>query len=237
MDNPLREFQDQITARLPAADRLHVLEAGCGSCGHVRIDRPTHVTGIDISEKQLARNTVLDEKIRGDLQTHPLPRDRFHLIICWDVLEHLPHPEGALHNFVDALRADGLLILAFPNVFSLKGLATKFTPHAVHVWGYRRLLGSRGAGTEDYGPFRTYLRLAMAPGAIRRFAARHQLRVEYLRVYESEMQQHLRQKSRLIEGAFQASRWTLRLLTLGRWDAALCDCFVLLRKPARPVNA
>ena len=59
-----------IEGLLPAKTPLRVLEAGCGSTSHLPLDERCQLTGIDISERQLARNARLHERIVGDLETH-----------------------------------------------------------------------------------------------------------------------------------------------------------------------
>ena len=174
-----------------------MLEAGCGSAGHVRFPEGAVVTGIDLSEKQLARNPIVDEKIVGDVQYHPLQSEAFDLVVCWDVLEHLERPALALANLAGALKPGGLLLLAFPNADSLKGLAAKATPYRFHVWLYRHVVGTPHAGTEDVGPFPTYFRSTMRPAAVERLLTERGLRPVYRRLYESLMQEDVRFKVRL----------------------------------------
>src|SRR5581483_9550091 len=111
-------------------------------------------------------------------QTHPLQAEAFDAVVCWDVLEHLPHPELALENMTRALRPGGRLLLGLPRVTSPKGLATKFTPHRFHVWFYRHVFHDANAGRPGYGPYRTYLLWSLRPGALRRYAAQHGLDVD-----------------------------------------------------------
>src|SRR4051812_43966697 len=99
MTEAIRQLKTTLDRLLEGKQIEHVLEAGCGSASHISIAADACLTGIDISEKQLARNQALDEKILGDVQSYALPESRFDVIICWDVLEHLPHPELALENF------------------------------------------------------------------------------------------------------------------------------------------
>ncbi len=208
----------------------HVLEAGCGSASHISIAGDTCLTGIDISEKQLARNQALDEKILGDLQNYALPESRFDVIICWDVLEHLPQPERALENFVRALKEDGMIILAFPNLYSLKGIVTKFTPFLFHVWVRRHLFGERDAGKDDNGPFPTFLKSAIAPAAIKQFARERGLGVEFFCLYESEMHQVFKERHSTLGVVWSALGRLTQLLTFNRLAADLTDCIILLRK-------
>jgi 2-polyprenyl-3-methyl-5-hydroxy-6-metoxy-1,4-benzoquinol methylase len=169
------QLQAVLDDRLRGRAGLRVLEAGCGSTSHVRLPPDATLVGIDISQKQLDRNARLAERIRGDVQAHDLGVASFDVIICWDVLEHLPYPERALERFVRALRPDGLLVLALPHALSFKGMVTKLTPHAFHVWFYRRILGQPLAGTEDRAPFPTFMRAAIAPHRLVRFAEAHGL--------------------------------------------------------------
>ncbi len=86
---------DAVVARLLAGRPApRVLEAGCGSSSRVALPAGRWLVGVDIAPRQLDKNTVLDEKHLGDLQTFSLPGAGFDLILCWDVIEHLPHPHG-----------------------------------------------------------------------------------------------------------------------------------------------
>lgn len=212
-------------------DSVSVLEAGCGSTSYVTMGLRARVTGLDISAKQLERHPELDERILGDVETYPLERDHFDLIVCWDVLEHLRHPRRAVANLACSLGPGGLLVLALPNVLSLKGLITKFTPHAFHVWVYRRLFGWPDAGTDDRGPFRTFLRFEAAPEPMQRFAGEHGLAVDLFAAYESWSQQELRRRFRLTGRAWRTVRGAVAGLTAGRVTPELTDYILVLRKP------
>jgi ubiquinone/menaquinone biosynthesis C-methylase UbiE len=173
----LQQFLDEALAAKPA---LRLLEAGCGSASQLRFPgKQVHLTGIDISQKQLDRNLNLDVKIRADIQYYAYRPSSYDVIVCYWVLEHLPRPDLALRGFISALDEGGLIILAVPNVLSVKGLLTKYTPFPIHVWVYQRLQGRHGSGKEDTGPFRTYLRYSIRPNAIRRFAERSGLQIVY----------------------------------------------------------
>ena len=135
-----------------------VLEAGCGSCSHIEIKSKAYFIGIDISLEQLERNSNLNEKIHGDIQSYNLPKRTYDIIICWDVLEHLPNPDKALSNFSAAIKDEGIIILTMPNVLSFEGVVTKLTPHWFHIWVYRNIFHEKWAGTEGRGPFKAFLR-------------------------------------------------------------------------------
>ncbi len=224
-------LQSVIDGSLKNKNTLSVLEAGCGSTSHVCFGPNARVVGIDTSARQLERNTSLQEAILGDVQTYDLPSAAFDAIVCWDVLEHLARPEDALGRFVKAAKGGGLIVLAFPNVLSLKGLVTKFTPHSFHVWVYRHIVGNPRAGQDDCGPFPTFLRFSLRHAAIKRFARDNRLSVEYFRLYESRMHERLRNNYKICGRIWQLIQLITRMLSLGRIDAGLTDCFFVLRKP------
>jgi SAM-dependent methyltransferase len=165
---------------------LRVLDAGAGRMLRLRLPSERHVTGIDVSEEALRNHSALDRMIIGDLQTFPLERAAYDLVVCWDVLEHLADPEAALANMAAALAAGGLLVVGCPNVWSLKAWVAKLTPFRFHLWAYRSLLGKNDAGLEGNPPFRTYLRLAIAPRRLERLASSSSLEHVWTRFYVSD---------------------------------------------------
>ena len=111
-------ISDMINTALQGRPGLRLLEAGCGSASYFDFANVTRTVGIDISREQLDRNAFVQEKILGDIQTYPLARNEFDIVVCWDVLEHLSRPQEALHNLCHAVRPGGVLILGFPNLLS-----------------------------------------------------------------------------------------------------------------------
>ena len=230
--NENAQLQEVLDDFVRGRSNLRVLEAGCGSTSHVRLPADATLVGIDISEKQLARNTRLHERILGDVQTHDLGDATFDVIICWDVLEHLPHPDQALERFVRAIRPGGLIVLALPHAFSFKGLVTKATPHLVHVLFYRHVLGQKLAGTQDRAPFPTFMRSSIAPNRIVRFASEHGLHDELVLLYEGNVQLRVRKQNRLADLAFDVLGRVSRAVSRGAYDANHSDAIIVLRKSA-----
>jgi SAM-dependent methyltransferase len=226
----MKVVQRIVDQHAPGNRPREVLEAGCGSLSHL-ILAGDHLTGIDVSEQQLERNAALAVKIHGDIESYPLPEGAFDLVISWDVLEHLPGPERALENLARTLRPGGLLVLAFPNRDSVKGLATRLTPHGFHVWAYRRLWGVERAGEGDRAPFRTFLRPAIAVPAIRRFAREHGLEIVHEHLYESLMQIRLRKRHPVANVAFAVIGALGRLVSGGRRDPTHSDVIFILKRP------
>ena len=229
-EQEIRRLQRVVDGYLNGREHVSVLEAGCGSVTHLDLHGKAKVVGLDVSERQLARNTQLDERILGDVETYPLPANRFDLVVCWNVLEHVPHPDLAVANLASTLCDGGLLILAVPNAASIKGVVTKFTPHRFHLWVHRVLLGRRDAGTEGRGPFPTFMRRSMSPSALVREASARDLRVEYLRLYEGDQQRRIRRRLWLVGPIWWLLRTAVDILSVGTISSELTDCFVVFRK-------
>jgi len=226
------DLRRAVAASLPPGAPVSILEAGCGSASQLDLGPNAVVTGIDISRRQLERNTALSARINGDLQTYPLGHDAFDVVVCWNVLEHLRRPDRALDNMVRALKPGGLLVLAVPNAYSLKGWLARATPQAFHVWVYRTVFGYRNAGADDRGPFETHFAWPVTPVALRSYAAEHHLAVTHWWWHEDYGQRMLRRRLRISDRLWrQAGRWARRL-SRGRVDPDRTDYFVVLSKQA-----
>ncbi|MEJ2445870.1 MAG: methyltransferase domain-containing protein [Exilibacterium sp.] len=158
----INELNKVIKKALPPAG-ANILEAGCGSLSLVEFSKDSHITGVDISQEQLDKNTILNEKILADIQTYQFKPNTYDMIVCWDVLEHLTNPKAALDNMLPALKPNGIIVVAVPNIDSLKGLITKCSPHGFHVFVYKHILGKRDAGQPGCAPFPTVMEKIISP--------------------------------------------------------------------------
>lgn len=213
-------------ALLDGKNQLKVLEAGCGSASHIRFHAPAHVVGIDISKEQLDKNAAVQEKILGDLQTYPLPQDEFDAAVCWMVMEHLDNPRDAMLNMVRSVKPGGLLVLGFPNLLSLKGLVTKVTPLSFHRLFYI-LMGYKSR------PFPTYLRAAIIPARLMRFAQNHGCSIAFCRLEEGNQTRKVRKRFWLVNVALSAVDSVVRVVTLGRLQLLFDNCYLIVQKDAK----
>jgi SAM-dependent methyltransferase len=169
----IQKLQKIVNYHFSKTKAPKILEAGCGSFSYIDIPSDAFTVGIDISQRQLDRNPILDEKILGDIQYFKLNKETYDAIICWHVLEHLAKPKLAINNFFNAIKENGIIIISSPNPASLKGLVTKFTPLWFHVFFYRYFYGRSDAGKEDTPPFKTYMRFFISPRTLVKFAQKN----------------------------------------------------------------
>lgn len=206
-----------------------VLEAGCGSVTNINLPPNSHVTGIDISQHELDANRILSQRIVADLQSYQFPADTFDLIVCWDVLEHLPSPEMALERFVSALKPGGLLLIKIPNRDSVKATVVRLTPYWVHRFVYKLLYGHR-FGSPGVTPFRTFFRRSIAPSQLAAFAREKKLRTELCQMYESKIQRRFRESVGIGDRLTAIGDWFIRFFSFGRLTLIHSECAYVFRK-------
>jgi ubiquinone/menaquinone biosynthesis C-methylase UbiE len=101
----LRRFHHQIASLLKATGAKRILDAGCGEGFVVSYllqenDRLA-ITGLDCSlealdmARQMVPGVLFDV---GDLREMPYSDDDFDLVMCLEVLEHLPNPHEGLRE-------------------------------------------------------------------------------------------------------------------------------------------
>ena len=229
--DPRQQAQALVTRALTIRTAPRVLEAGCGARAHLDYPADARLVGIDILRSQLLRNGATSRLAQGDVTALPVASASADLVVCWDVLEHLTAPERAIAEIARVLRPGGLAVVALPNILSLKGLVTRFTPWWFHVWVYRRVLGDRTVGTDGSDQFPTALRFMLRPSGLRRLATRHGLSVQALHVYEGPVPQHLRRRHRAADLALSVAGTVTRTLSAGRYDTTLSDMIVVLARP------
>ena len=215
LSQEFQRLQAYVDRALSGDGSKRILEAGCGGFTHIRLPA-ARLVGIDISQKQLERNTSVHEKVLGDIQSYHFPDSSFDAVICFDVLEHLPHPERALQRFSQALKREGLLILKLPNVLSLKGLITKVTPLRLHKFAFRYSCRvTNFVPRPDYSPFKTYLRFSISAGSLKKQARNLGMTCDYYGFYDAQDFDWLRKK-RMLYTCYIALTTILRKLSLGK---------------------
>jgi SAM-dependent methyltransferase len=227
----LLAVHDVLNATLPPTE-LAIYEAGGGSTSFLPLDvmRRAHTTVVDIDETQILNNDYADEKFLGDIQTYRFKSGSFDLIICYNVIEHLPDVESALTRFCEALKPNGLMLIGAPNPRSLSGLVTKYTPHWFHVWFYRHVRGHKDAGKPGEPPFPTFFHPLVTLPNLDAFARTHDLEMIYRREYESPRFPEMRERKPAFAALLDGFATVINRLLPNNTDARHGDYHVILRK-------
>lgn len=102
-----------------------ILDAGCG-IGLYGLElaskRDCFVLGIDLSNDKINNAEKIRKSLKikdiefkkGDLTNLSVSDNSFDVIICSDVLEHIPNDEKAIAELIRVLKKEGRLLLTFP---------------------------------------------------------------------------------------------------------------------------
>jgi SAM-dependent methyltransferase len=115
--------------RLSPGPDARVLDVGCGEgrhCFAAALDDDGEVVGVDLDPERLrtarsdhddyvaAESDVPTTFLRGDALRLPFADDAFDLVVCSEVLEHLPDYESALEELARVCRPGGSLAVSVP---------------------------------------------------------------------------------------------------------------------------
>lgn len=116
-----------------------ILDIGCGEGSTLLYlnDESNKLYGMDISEEaiELSKNNLMDATyFLGDItKKETLPDQKFDLIICSEVLEHITDDAVAIENISSLLKKGGYLIITVPH---RKDYWTKTDTESGHVRRY-----------------------------------------------------------------------------------------------------
>ena len=214
---------------------MKIIILGAGQVGrtaayHLSREEANDVTVIDIDEDQIRNNTYAQETILGDIQTYRFKPDSFDLVICYNVIEHLPDVEAALSGFCEALKQGGLILIGAPNPKSLSGVVTKYSPHWFHVWFYRHVRGDTMAGQPGHAPFPTFFHPLVTLSNLEAFAKAHDLQMIYRKEYESPRFPEMRLRKPVFAALLDWATAAINLLLPATADVRHGDYHMILRK-------
>jgi SAM-dependent methyltransferase len=233
----LREVQEFLADKFRGKD-VRIYEAGGGSLSILPLSslNDPSISVVDIDETQLRNNSYADCKILGDIQTYVFPPDSFDLIVCYNVIEHLPAVDQAIRQFHHALAPGGLVFIGAPNPGSLFGFVTKYSPHWFHVWFYRAILRYKDAGKPGQLPFRTFYHPIVSPKALVKFCQQVGFEPIYFNLYLGSNFTTLRQTRPLVGSLVAGAVSVMNALTFGRLKLAHGDYHVVLQKSVAPAT-
>jgi len=119
------DYYDSVRAEIfPLVDPRgkRILDVGCGSGATgkaLKAQGALEVIGLELDPDAARRAAEsLDQVLVGDVTQIELdfPPGHFDIILCLDVLEHLPYPEDALRRLVPLLSSEGRFVVSLPNM-------------------------------------------------------------------------------------------------------------------------
>lgn len=144
-DNYFTVVLDEYLASYYQNDnQLDVLDIGCGN-GKFSIalkNKVKHCTLVGVDSNKRALKDALDNGFDMVHHTFDFSNDtvsieqKFDLIICKDVLEHILFPDNLAKNFSSLLKDDGHIIIAVPNHFSFYGRLKFLLTNNIDPWKY-----------------------------------------------------------------------------------------------------
>ena len=167
-------IEKHIRQQRKAGAPLQILEAGCGQQWELKLEGVDYLlTGIDLDRAalEIRKNVLndLDEIIFGDLRYVELGDRKFDVIYSSFVLEHIEGAGSVLRRFLGWLKPNGLVVIRIPDPNSVQGFVTRTSPHWLHVFYYRHVLGKASAGMPGHAPYRTYYDPVVSRAGIREF--------------------------------------------------------------------
>jgi SAM-dependent methyltransferase len=220
------EHIEHIVNRQFADRSIDVLDAGCGRKWLLHLNMPYKITGVDADEAALAQRTDLDVALLKDVQTVQMPKNQFDLIYCSFVLEHVVGAERLLRRFVDWLRPGGLLVLRFPDKYTVFGFITRNTPYRLHVAYKKHLLERQHAGVTGHGPYPTVYDDVVSRKGMWKFCQRQQLTV----LGEWGRNTSLPRRGKFLWMRKQMVR-AVELLSMNKLDSSYSQLTFVIRKP------
>jgi 2-polyprenyl-3-methyl-5-hydroxy-6-metoxy-1,4-benzoquinol methylase len=172
-------FYDRLLETVGPLAASSLLDAGCGegeTLARLGSALPQHTTAVDLGEEAVgftARRFPEIEVERHSVDDLPFREDSFDLVLCLEVLEHLPDPAAALTELAQVARAHVVVSVPHEPWFRagsllrgkyLRGLGNH--PEHVNRWtpsSLRDLLGSRLEGVRLTRSFPWLIGLGQPP--------------------------------------------------------------------------
>ncbi|MGZ4251564.1 MAG: class I SAM-dependent methyltransferase [Solirubrobacteraceae bacterium] len=146
----LRRFRARMLAELRPLDAHSVLDAGCGE-GHVAAWlsdalAPDELVGVDGRAQALAGFRARNPRrsaVQSDLRALPFPDRAFDLVVCSEVLEHVPEPRDVLRELSRVSAAHVFITVPHEPFFRLGNVAAgrylnRLGSTPGHLWTWSR---------------------------------------------------------------------------------------------------
>jgi len=151
IDNIRYEFIQDAFEAIGSKQRL--LDLGCGVKPYQHIYDKYADTAIGIDVAASPHNIDQDDRIY-DGQTIPFNDNEFDIVLCTEVMEHVPEPQLFLHEIHRVLKAGGVLIMTVPFLVPLHEEPHDYYRYTVH--GLKHLLKNNGFESISIQSFSEY---------------------------------------------------------------------------------
>lgn len=127
MDKPTTYFthvRHDLIPYIPVLPEGKLLEVGCAAANTLCFIRSKNIAGevygtdLENLPDSNQQNPLIHQFVPGDLTAENLPFEKefFDVLICADILEHLPNPWKTLKYLSQFLKPGGTLITSMPNI-------------------------------------------------------------------------------------------------------------------------
>lgn len=113
----ISKLVDYTIQILGISREARMVDLGCGNgwiLGHSGNVSPVAVDISHLNCKLTTQNTASTKAIQADAQNIPLQNESFDLVVCTDLIEHVPHPTAVVQEIMRILRPGGVLIFGCP---------------------------------------------------------------------------------------------------------------------------
>lgn len=220
----LQYISKVLGEKLPAGSV--VLDVGCGN-GVISRKLGTlgfHVKGVDISERAIEKAKALNQSPNVNFEVKSAEQivadgQRYHAVICSEVLEHLNRPQDLLKVVRQLLTDDGVLIVTVPNG---KGPRELFVTRPVikmqqknnltwrTVKGIKKLLGYKGTTVQSDADDLSHIQF-FTHQSLKALADETGYSVQHIG------------KTNFVEDVFPFSLLTKRIISLQKADCAVAE--------------
>lgn len=215
---------DALKANLPQG--AEVLDVGCGNGVISRYlgEKGFVVRGVDVSPKAIEKARALNTfpNVRFEVvSAEQLVADgqKYHAVVCSEVLEHLSEPGKLLKVLHQILHDDGVLVVTVPNGKGPREtLVTKPVIRMQRKNGFlwrtvnkfKQSLGYKGTTVQSDADDLTHIQFFTRP-SLEKLANEHTFRIVRFG------------KTNFIEDVFPFSFFTKKIRVLQKWDCALAE--------------
>ena len=213
-----------LRAKLP--EGAVVLDVGCGN-GIISRSLGSHgfnVKGIDVSKKTIEKATLLNKfpNVRFEvISAEQLVADgnKYHAVICSEVLEHLSDPGSLLKVLYQTLYDNGVLIVTVPNGNGPRELLVTRPIVALKrknnwMWRFvkkmKKVFGYKGTTVQSDADNLTHIQFFTKSG-LEQLAGDNNFKIVRFG------------KTNFIEDVFPFSFFTKKIKLLQKWDCAIAD--------------